>query len=116
MIWNHLPPPTQVSVGELCIQGIERQRGGGAIFHGRGCGGTQIIRQHRDCGTLYNICTVLYSLYRLGGPVEGKLFCALHKMMESGEIVLVYRQCYEDRSSEAAIGEGGGRAAARFAS
>jgi hypothetical protein len=28
MICNHPPPPTQVSVGELYIQGIERQRGG----------------------------------------------------------------------------------------
>jgi hypothetical protein len=33
--------------------------GGEAIFHGKGSGGTQIIRQHRDSGILYNI---LYSL------------------------------------------------------
>ncbi len=55
---DHPPPPTQMSVGELYRQGIERQRGG-EIFHWRGSGGTQIIWQHRDCGTLYNI---LYSL------------------------------------------------------
>ncbi len=29
MIWNHPPPPTQVSVGELVIQRIERKGGGG---------------------------------------------------------------------------------------
>jgi hypothetical protein len=40
--------------------------------------------------------------------VEGKLFCALHKIMETGELFLVYRECDEDRSNEAAIGEGGG--------
>ncbi len=106
MICNH--PPTQVSVGEIYIQGIERQRGGG-IFHGKGSGGTQIIRQHRDCGTLYNI---LYSLKRLSGPVEGKVFfCLLHMMMETRELFVVYRECDEDRSSEAAMGEGGGRSA-----
>ncbi len=38
------------------IQGIERQRGGGwSHFPWKGSGVTQIIRQHRDCGTLYNI-------------------------------------------------------------
>ena len=36
MICNH--PPTQVSVGELYIQGIERQRGED-IFHGKDSGG-----------------------------------------------------------------------------
>jgi hypothetical protein len=55
-----LDPPTlaNASVGELYIRGIERQRRGGwAIFHGKGSGGTQIIRQHRDCGTLCNFST-----------------------------------------------------------
>ncbi len=42
--------------------------------------------------------------------MEGKLFCALHNVMETGELFLVYRECDEDRSSEAAIGEGGGGA------
>ncbi len=60
VIWNHPPPPTQVSVGELYMQGIEKTEGGGEPFSmGKAMGGTQIIRQHRDCGTLYNI---LYSL------------------------------------------------------
>jgi hypothetical protein len=29
--------------------------GGGEPFSGKGSGGTQIIQQHRDCGTLYSI-------------------------------------------------------------
>jgi hypothetical protein len=29
-------------------------------------------------------------------------------MIETGELFLVYRECDEDRSSEAAMGEGGG--------
>jgi len=38
-------------------------------------------------------------------------------MMETGKLFVVYRECDEDRSSEAAIGAGGGgRAAPRFAS
>ncbi len=41
-------------------------------------------------------------------------FCSLHKMMETGELFVVYRECDEDRSSEATMG-GGGRAAPRFA-
>jgi hypothetical protein len=32
-------------------------------------------------------------------------------MMETGELFVVYRQCDEDRSSEAAMGEGGERSA-----
>jgi hypothetical protein len=49
--------------------------------------------------------------------VEGKVFfCSLHNMMETGELFVVYRECDEDRSSEAAMGEGGGRAAPRFVS
>ncbi len=44
--------------------------------------------------------------------MEGKLFFSLHKMMETGELFVVYRECDEDRSSEAAVGE----AAPRFAS
>jgi hypothetical protein len=39
MIWNHLPPPTQVSVGELYIQGIERQRGEEPFSTGKTVGG-----------------------------------------------------------------------------
>ena len=42
-------------------------------------------------------------------------FCSLHKMMEIGELFVVYRECYEVRSSEAAMGEGG-CTAPRFAS
>ncbi len=33
---------------------LER-RGGGEPFSGKGSGGTQIVRQHRDCCTLYSI-------------------------------------------------------------
>ena len=41
--------------------------------------------------------------------MEGKVFfCLLHKMIETGELFVVYRECDEDRSSEAAMGEGGG--------
>jgi hypothetical protein len=36
--------------------------------------------------------------------------CSLHKMMETGELVVVYREGDEDRSSEAAMCEGGGGA------
>ncbi len=32
-------------------------------------------------------------------------------MMETGELFVVYRECDEDRSSEAAMGEGGARSA-----
>jgi hypothetical protein len=42
-------------------------------------------------------------------------FCSLHKMMETGELFVVYRECDEDRSCEAARCEGG-RAAPLFAS
>ncbi len=42
-------------------------------------------------------------------------FCSFHKMMETGELFVVYRECDEDRSSEAARGEGGKRAAPLFA-
>ncbi len=38
------------------IQGVERQTGG-AISHGKGGGGTQIIQQHRNSGTLSTILT-----------------------------------------------------------
>ena len=37
-------------------------------------------------------------------------FCSLHKMMETGELFVVYRECDEDRSSEAAM-SGGARSA-----
>ncbi len=39
--------------------------------------------------------------------MEGKLFCSLRKMMETGELFVVYRECDEERSSEAAMVEGG---------
>ncbi len=45
--------------------------------------------------------------------MKGNFFCSLHKMMETGELCVVYREyreCDEDRSSEAAIG-GGARSA-----
>ncbi len=42
-------------------------------------------------------------------------FCSLHKVMETGELFVVYRECDEDRSNEAAMSKGG-RAAAHFAS
>ncbi len=32
------------------------------------------------------------------------LYCSLHKMMETGELFVVYSECDEDRSSEAARG------------
>jgi hypothetical protein len=32
---------------------------------------------------------LIYVLYSLGGPVEGKLFLSLHKMMEKGELFAV---------------------------
>jgi hypothetical protein len=32
-------------------------------------------------------------------------------MIETGELFVVYRECDEDRSSEAAMGEGGARSA-----
>ncbi len=32
MIWGHSPPPPQASVGELYIQVVERQIGGGSHF------------------------------------------------------------------------------------
>jgi hypothetical protein len=32
-------------------------------------------------------------------------------MMETGELFVVYRECDEERSSEAAMGEGGARSA-----
>ena len=38
VIWNHPPPPTQVSVGELSTLETERQRGG-AISTGKAVGG-----------------------------------------------------------------------------
>jgi hypothetical protein len=112
-----LPPsPTKVSVGEPYIQGKERQRGGGlAIFHGKGKGGTQIIRQHRDCGTLCNIL-YRYTLAPRWSSGRKTFFCSIHMMMETGEVFAVYRECDEDRSSKAAMGEGGRRAALRFAS
>ncbi len=88
MLSYDLEPPTQVSVGELYIQGIERRGGGGAIFHGKGSGGTQIIRQHRDCGTLNNI---LYYTPFSASVVQWKenYFCLLHKTMEPGELFVV---------------------------
>ncbi len=87
MIWNHLPPPTQVSVGELYIQGIERHSGEEPFSTGKAFGGPKSYDSTET--VVLSIIYVLYSLYRLGGTVEGKLFCALHKMMESGEIFLV---------------------------
>jgi hypothetical protein len=40
MIWIHPPSPTQVSVGELYIRGIERQRRGDEPFStGKAVGG-----------------------------------------------------------------------------
>ncbi len=45
--------------------------------------------------------------------MKGNFFCSLHKMMETGELFVVYREyreCDEDRSSEAAIGRGARRA------
>jgi hypothetical protein len=76
-----------VSVGELYIQGIERLSGEEPFSTGKAFGGPKSY-DSTETVILY-IIYVLYSLYRLGGPVEGKLFCALHKMMESGEIFLV---------------------------
>ena len=38
------------------------------------------------------------------------LFCSLHKMMETEELFVVYGECDEDRSSEAAM-SGGARSA-----
>jgi hypothetical protein len=40
--------------------------------------------------------------------------CSLHKMMETGELFVVYGECDEDRSSEAAM-SGGRRVAPRLA-
>ncbi len=75
MIWNHLPLPTQVSVGELYIQGIERHSGEEPFSTGKAFGGPKSY-DSTETVVLYKIY-VLYSLYRLGGPVEGKLFlCA----------------------------------------
>ncbi len=67
-------------------------------------GWTQIIRQHRDCGTLYNI---LYPFSASVVQLKKNFFCSLHKMMETGELFVIYRECDEDRSSETAMGEGG---------
>jgi hypothetical protein len=93
MICNHPPSPTQVSVGELYIQGIERQRGEPFSTGKAGSGGDP---KHT---------TVKW---------KEIFFCSLHKMMETGELFVVYRECDEDRNSEAAMGKGGGRAAPRF--
>ncbi len=68
MNWGHQPPPPppQANVGELyCtlyIQGVERQRGGGAISHGKG--GSQIIRVYDSTETmvLFMQCS-LYSVH-----------------------------------------------------
>ncbi len=53
MILRHPPPAPQAYVGELNIQGVERQRGGHFASE-RGLG-TQIIRRHRNSGTLYTL-------------------------------------------------------------
>ncbi len=42
-------------------------------------------------------------------------FRSIHKMMETGEFFVVYRECDEGRSSEAAMGEGRGGGEARSA-
>ncbi len=47
--------------------------------------------------------------------MEGKLFCSFHKMMENGELFVEYGEYDEERSREAAMGGGGGRAAPRLA-
>ena len=107
MIWNHLPPPTQVSVGELYMQGIEKTEGGGEPFSmGKAMGGTQIIRQHRDCGTLYNICTLLPLPPRWSSGRKTFL-CTSQDDGIWRDLLSMYRECDEDRSSESAIGEGG---------
>ncbi len=55
MIQGHQPHTPQSNVGELCIQGVERQRvGEGAIFAD--------IRQHRNSGSLYTILTLRLNL------------------------------------------------------
>ena len=41
-------------------------------------------------------------------------FCSLHKMMETEELFVVYGECDEDRSSEAAMSGGGGARSAPF--
>jgi hypothetical protein len=44
LIWDHPPPSpaSECTVLELYIQGVQRQREGEAISHGKGCWGTQI--------------------------------------------------------------------------
>ncbi len=105
-----LEPPTPAHASE-CWRAINtgnrKTEGGGEPFStGKAVGGTN-HRQHRDCGTLYNI---LYSLFLTPRSSSGrKTF--LFPSQDDGN----WRVCDQDRSSEAAIGEGG-RAAPRFAS
>jgi hypothetical protein len=67
MICNLPPPPTQVSVGELYIQGIERQRGGEPFSTGKAVGGPKSYDSTETAcgtpyyGTPYNL-NILYSL------------------------------------------------------
>ncbi len=81
VIWNHPPPPTQVSVGELYIQGIERQRVGSHFPRERqwGDGGPKSY----DSTETVVLC-IIYITPFSASVVQWKenFFCSLHKMMK----------------------------------
>ena len=86
VICNHPPPSTQVSVGELFIQGIERHSGEEPFSTGKAFGGP---KSYDSTETV-----VLYITYYTpfsASVVQWKenFFCSLHKMTETGELFVV---------------------------
>ncbi len=113
VIWNH-PHPAHASVGELCIHtGNRKDRGGKSFSMGKAV----VEPKSYDSTETVVLYITYYTSFSALVVVQWKenFFCSLHKMMETGELFVVYRECHEDRSSEAALGEGG-RAAPHFAS
>jgi hypothetical protein len=96
----------------LCIDRGNRKTGGGAVFNRNGSRGPKSY-DNTETVVLY----IIYNTPFSASVVQRKenLFCSLHKMMKTGELFVVYSECDEDRSSEAARGQRG-RAAPRFAS
>jgi hypothetical protein len=116
VIWNHPPRATPAHASE-CWRVIhagnrkDRGEGGEPFSTGKAVGGPKSY-DSKETVVLY-MTVVLYITYYTPFSalvVQWKeiFFCSLHKMMETGELFVVYGECDEDRSSEAAMVEGRG--------
>ncbi len=94
---------------------LERRRGGGVShFPGKAVGGPKSY-DSTETVVLFIVYNIQYYSPFSVSVVQWKetFFCSLHKIMETGELFVVYGECDEDRSCD--VRGGGGCVAPRLA-